>query len=710
LVTPSATIALSGAAPRARRFAWANDQSIRRAVMGIAVIAVPFGFALHRVTTPFPWLGALLLLLVTTATRLFGIPLPGKGYTSFTVGAGLAAVLALDWGAGALVTAIGIILGDKAARNLPWRNALSNAAHFAAACALSGTVYAALGGGMAARAFGTSGTMWRLLVFAAVFIASVTLTFNLQLRLSQAVAWVDPRLTARWEATVNVLATLLAFGGLWLAYMHWSPAQYLELGLVLAGVMVLLHWLVRQGANGQSMQLVNRLTSAISARPELTRALSDVKRLTRFLVPWESMEISAYDPLTNRLHPLVDTSRPAPLADGVEPDGIARLAIERAAAVTDIDYREAMGGSRSRSGSAIAVPLQVGRRIVGLWTVRHSRIEMYRHFDAGLLEQVAPHLALSLSLDALIQPVLNVSGHMSEHVESVSATTQQLHASAQESATTARRLAATVRALSNTLSRGAADAETARETADDTVAQGGATRDSGIAMLRDARAVRGATEQASQQLTAAAAIVQQGAEQVSRLQDVSSAVQQFGQTITSLADQTGRLALNAAVEAARAGANGRGFAVVAQEIRALADRSAVEAEGMDRAMREIVATLERAMVLMQRTRAEVLAVADASGSWVSELDRMVAGAEAVASAGTRIADAARASAERSGVMALALAGAHGDAAQAATETDVVASASAQQESAIEGLNAAAAQLSATALELAKAVAAVRSAD
>ncbi|MGH7622161.1 MAG: hypothetical protein ACREMU_07465, partial [Gemmatimonadaceae bacterium] len=110
-----------------------------------------------------------------------------------------------------------------------------------------------------------------------------------------------------------------------------------------------------------------------------------------------------------------------------------------------------------------------------------------------------------------------------------------------------------------------------------------------------------------------------------------------------------------------------------------------------------------------RTRSEVLSVADASGDWVDELDRIVSASEAVAAAGHRIVDSARESADRSGVMSRAFAEANTEATRAASETGVVAGASTQQEGAIDSLNGAATELSATAQALAAAVAAVRAA-
>jgi methyl-accepting chemotaxis protein len=312
-----------------------------------------------------------------------------------------------------------------------------------------------------------------------------------------------------------------------------------------------------------------------------------------------------------------------------------------------------------------------------------------------------------MSLDKLVQPVLATSERTAAQVSSITASTEQLFVAAAESAESAKKLHVSVRVLADALSAGAAEAQHTEVAAAAASGEGEATRGTGQKMVSVARGVREGTQQAMEQLTTAAAIVQEGSAEVVRLQSVSNAVQRFGQTITAIADQTSLLALNAAVEAARAGKHGRGFAVVAQEVRQLADRSTNEAEGMERAVREIQTTLERAVELMARTRTEVLSVAEASGTWVTDLDRIVEAADAVADAGGRIADAARENALRAGVMAQTMAAAKADARQATAETDSVAAASVQQVRAIEALDGAATQLSAMAEQLATAVAAVR---
>ncbi|MFM8495052.1 MAG: methyl-accepting chemotaxis protein [Planctomycetia bacterium] len=75
--------------------------------------------------------------------------------------------------------------------------------------------------------------------------------------------------------------------------------------------------------------------------------------------------------------------------------------------------------------------------------------------------------------------------------------------------------------------------------------------------------------------------------------------------IAKVAEQTNLLSVNATIEAEKAGESGRGFRIVAQEIRRLADQTALSTKDIERMVRDMQAAVSSGTMEMDRFRNEV---------------------------------------------------------------------------------------------------------
>jgi methyl-accepting chemotaxis protein len=116
------------------------------------------------------------------------------------------------------------------------------------------------------------------------------------------------------------------------------------------------------------------------------------------------------------------------------------------------------------------------------------------------------------------------------------------------------------------------------------------------AVTGDGRAV---VEKAMGELERVAGDINESAILIESLGERSKQISSVVGVIREIADQTNLLALNAAIEAARAGEQGRGFAVVADEVRKLAERTAVSTQEISTTVQAILQETSNAVQRMQ---------------------------------------------------------------------------------------------------------------
>ncbi len=184
--------------------------------------------------------------------------------------------------------------------------------------------------------------------------------------------------------------------------------------------------------------------------------------------------------------------------------------------------------------------------------------------------------AMKEILDSLNNALLKINitaQQVSQASEQMASDAQTLSSGAVEQAAAVEQLSSSIQEISSELDHTSADTDNAQKST-----------------LESVRLLEACNEK-MQQLTTA-------------MENISQSSLKIGgiiKTIEDISSQTNILALNAAVEAARAGEAGKGFAVVAEEVRNLANKSAVAASDISKLIKTSMDMVEQGTSLTSDT-------------------------------------------------------------------------------------------------------------
>jgi len=643
----------------------------------------------------------LLFGVVGLLTRRFGIALPGGGFASFVLGVVLAAILLHGWGFAVVTALIAIVLGDLALRRLPVTQVAATVAHLTFGTTAVGLLYEAAGGATGATAL-TTDNLAPLVLGAAALPIVVNGTFYLELALRGMFQWRDARLTLRWEAVVDVASIGFALGWVALAAASVPTGPAAVIGALVFGAFLLTYWIIAQAVRADELRLVHRLAGAVATEVNLARSFDRVRQLTHHLVPWTEMGFATVDTSAGIYQVVADTRFGAGDTGSASEGLIGQAVRRRQPAVA-----RRRGAGSGTTSSELVVPLVQGDSVIGVWSVRHHDVGVYREADGEVLNLLAPQLALSLALTSLVEPIVGASTQTSEFAQMLARTTgdirtvtddvaQRATTAEAQAQTAARRVAEAAEGLAQLVAEvreSVAAAERAHEAAD--------------SMATRAVEVRTSSGGAAERLASLGTTIGQGATEVASLRDASQEVERFAETIGTIANQTNLLALNATIEASRAGTHGRGFAVVAEEVRKLADESAQAARNMGRSAEATRRVLDKAAMILEDIGSQLGELASLSERWRGDLDGIVRAAEDSRRAGATMAAAPKAILALADAAATTLTQAQEAAARSSGEAGEVARDAREQRRAAADMESGAQRLGTLATDLRRSVAFVR---
>ena len=212
---------------------------------------------------------------------------------------------------------------------------------------------------------------------------------------------------------------------------------------------------------------------------------------------------------------------------------------------------------------------------------------------------------LARSFNQMKRNLRQLVRQLSQSAEQVASSSQELTASAEMSSKAAEEISSTIQDVSlgseNQVTLVKESVEAIHETSAVTEQiKANSQKTSSLSKETAEKALIGYHEiqSAVKQIDSIHLAMNQLAEVIKGMRDHSQQIVQIIEVISAISAQTNLLALNAAIEAARAGEHGRGFAVVSDEVRKLAEQSAISAEQITQLITSMQTDTDRAVKTM----------------------------------------------------------------------------------------------------------------
>jgi len=258
--------------------------------------------------------------------------------------------------------------------------------------------------------------------------------------------------------------------------------------------------------------------------------------------------------------------------------------------------------------------------------------------------QVGAEQAAAEKRAALVGMAEKIEAETGTTLESVSAHTVAMAATAEEMSASARRTGVSAQGAASAATQALANAQTVASAAEQLSAS-----------------IREIAGQVSQSTAVVGRAVTAGSETRATMEALNEKVGRIGAVadmISEIAAKTNLLALNATIEAARAGDAGKGFAVVASEVKALATQTARSTEEISRHIAEVrTATwasvaaegrIEQTIGEIDAIAGSIAAAVEEQGAATGEIARNVTETAAAANEMTRLITEVSAEAEQTG--------------------------------------------------------------